>query len=410
MADIAPFVAIRPVRDKVHLVATRPYYSYKKNVLTAKLDSNPFTFLHIINPEFGSSLKTKANSKERFELVKKGYADFFKQGILIKEDSPRIYIYRQTTQNNVFTGIIAGSSIEEYNKGKIKKHEETITSRETMFTDYLDLVGYNAEPVLLSYTGNAEIDNLLIIAMVARPEYEFSTTDLIKHELWVLSVEETEAIQKAFLSIEATYIADGHHRTASSARLFEKRKKEGLLTSKCAYFLSFLVAEKSLKVLEYNRFIKELKFQTKENFLFALKNIGDLTALTAIQKPQKPHQFTICFKEEYYTFEPFANLIDAKNSINSIDSAILTDFILKPILGIDDLRTTDNIEFSPGNISLSEIKENIDSGKYAIAFLLSPPTIEQVKRVADEGLNMPPKSTWLEPKLRSGLTIYNINE
>ena len=225
MADIAPFVAIRPVRDKVHLVATRPYYSYKKNVLTAKLDSNPFTFLHIINPEFGSSLKTKANSKERFELVKKGYADFFKQGILIKEDSPRIYIYRQTTQNNVFTGIIAGSSIEEYNKGKIKKHEETITSRETMFTDYLDLVGYNAEPVLLSYTGNAEIDNLLIIAMVARPEYEFSTTDLIKHELWVLSVEETEAIQKAFLSIEATYIADGHHRTASSARLFEKRKK-----------------------------------------------------------------------------------------------------------------------------------------------------------------------------------------
>jgi len=410
MADIAPFSAIRPVRDKVHLVATRPYYSYKKNVLIAKLDSNPFTFLHIINPEFGNNVKTKANSKERFELVKKGYADFFKQGILIKEDSPRIYIYRQTTENHVFTGIVAGSSIEEYNKGKIKKHEETITSRETMFTDYLDLVGFNAEPVLLSYAGTSEIDELLSSAILARPEYEFSTTDKIKHELWILSIEDTAVIQKAFLSIESTYIADGHHRTASSARLFEKRKKEGLPTSKCAYFLSFLIAEKSLKVSEYNRFIKDLKFQTKENILFSLKNIGTLTGLAEIQKPLKQHQFTICFQEEYYTFEPFANLIDSKNIVNSIDSAILTEFILTPILGIQDLKTTDNIEFSPGNIPLSEIKENIDSGKYALAFLLFPPTIEQVKKVADEGLNMPPKSTWLEPKLRSGLTIYTINE
>ncbi len=188
MADIAPFSAIRPVRDKVHLVATRPYYSYKKNVLIAKLDSNPFTFLHIINPEFGNNIKTKANSKERFELVSKGYADFFKQGILIKEDSPRIYIYRQTTENHVFTGIVAGSSIEEYNKGKIKKHEETITSRETMFTDYLDIVGFNAEPVLLSYAGTTEIDELLSSAILSRPEYEFSTTDKIKHELWILSI------------------------------------------------------------------------------------------------------------------------------------------------------------------------------------------------------------------------------
>ena len=163
MADISPFSAIRPVRDKVHLVATRPYYSYKKNVLEAKLESNPFTFLHIINPEFGKTIQTKANSTERFELVKKGYADFLNDGILIKDESPRIYIYRQTTEERVFTGVIAGSSIEEYNTGKIKKHEETLSERETMFTNYLDLVGFNAEPVLLSYSETAEIEELLSI-------------------------------------------------------------------------------------------------------------------------------------------------------------------------------------------------------------------------------------------------------
>ena len=149
MAEIAPFKAVRPVRDKVHLVATRPYYSYKKNVLKAKLEDNPFTFLHIINPEFGNDIKTKANSMERFQQVKKRYDEFVENGILIQEETARIYIYRQTKNGYAFTGIIAGASVEEYKSDKIKKHEATLTSRETMFTNYLDVVGFNAEPVLL---------------------------------------------------------------------------------------------------------------------------------------------------------------------------------------------------------------------------------------------------------------------
>lgn len=410
MADIIPFSAIRPIRDKVHLVATRPYYSYKKNILLAKLESNPYTFLHIINPEFASTKKTKANSKERFELVKKGYAKFLDEGILIQEDSPRIYIYRQTTTDNVFTGIVAGSSIQEYLDGKIKKHEETITERESMFTNYLDLVGFNAEPVLLSYSGNEKIDELLKIFVLSRPEYEFTTTDSVKHELWVLTSEDSERIQKAFVAIEATYIADGHHRTASSARLFEEQRKNFLPRSKSAYFLSFLVEEKSLKVMAYNRLLKELKSHTPTSFLAAIEKIGILTPLNEIQNPKEPHHFTICFKDSYYDFEPFLHLIDQTNTVNSVDSAILTDLILAPVLGIKDLKSTDEIVFSPGNITLIETKEKLASGECAVAFLLFPPTIEQVKRVADAGLNMPPKSTWLEPKLRSGLTIYSINE
>lgn len=410
MADIVPFTAIRPIRDKVHLVATRPYYSYKKNVLTAKLESNLFTFLHIINPEFSCSQKTKANSKERFELVKKGYSKFLDEGILIREESPRIYIYRQTTVDNIFTGIIAGSSIQEYLNGKIKKHEETLTERESMFTNYLDIVGFNAEPVLLSYCGNRQIHELLEFFVLKRPEYEFTTTDSIKHELWVLSVEDSETIKTAFLEIEATYIADGHHRTASSARLFEKRSKYLTPSSKSAYFLSLLVDEKSLKVMAYNRLLKKLKSHTPTSFLAAIKKIGVLKPLNKIQHPKEKHHFTICFKHCYYDFAPFIHLIDHTNIVNNIDAKILTDFILTPILGINDLRSSDDIVFSPGNSSLLETKENIASGKFELAFLLFPPTIEQIKSVADAGLNMPPKSTWLEPKLRSGLTIYSVNE
>ena len=185
MAKIHPFKAIRPTRDKVHLVATRPYYTYKKKVLHAKLQDNPFTFLHIINPEFGSLITTEPNSVERFALVEESYNFFRNNGVLIQEEVPSIYIYRQTAGDHEYIGIIAGASIEEYENDSIKKHEATITSREKMFTDYLNVVGFNAEPVLLSYSGQKEIDDFISQKSKERAEYEFSTTDLKKHELWV---------------------------------------------------------------------------------------------------------------------------------------------------------------------------------------------------------------------------------
>ena len=227
MTKIAPFKALRPVRDKVQLVATRPYYSYKKNVLSAKLESNPFTFLHIINPEFGSASHTKANTKERFDHVSDKYNEFLEDGILIQDKTPHIYIYRQTKEGHEFTGIIAGASVEEYESDLIKKHEATLTTREAMFTNYLDIVGYNAEPVLLSYPHEQAIDDLLVRYTSARPEYEFTTTDAIKHELWVLNEEETLKMSTAFESLKATYIADGHHPSASSSGLIKYTSSKG---------------------------------------------------------------------------------------------------------------------------------------------------------------------------------------
>ena len=217
MAVIAKFKALRPVRDKVHLVATRPYYSYKKNVLKAKMETNPWTLLNIINPEFDPSKKTKPNSTERFELVKKGYDQFVQDGILVQDIEPKLYLYKQTSESHSCIGVIAGASVEEYLAKKIKIHEATLTTREALFEHYLDVVGYNAEPVLLSYSGNKNIQDLIEEIALSRPEYEFTTTDKIKHELWIVQNDDADKIQAYFEPIKEVYIADGHHRTASSA-------------------------------------------------------------------------------------------------------------------------------------------------------------------------------------------------
>ncbi len=411
MAEIAPFKAIRPVRDKVHLVATKPYYSYKKNVLKAKLEDNPFTFLHIINPEFGNDVKTKPNSIERFKQVKNRFDEFINKGILIKEDTARIYIYRQTKNGQTFTGIIAGASIEEYKSDKIKKHEATLTLREAMFTKYLDVVGFNAEPVLLSYKGNEQIEQLLFQYTEDRPEYEFTTTDCIKHELWVLSENNSLVLKNAFEVIEATYIADGHHRSASSVRLVDELENRNETVNESAnYFLSFFVEENKLKILEFNRLVKTLNGYDENSFLHGLKALGTLTQLVGASHPSENHQIHICVKSSWYQFIPFDYFIEFEHPVKSLDSDLLTELILTPILGIKDLKTSDQIEFVPGNESLQSMEQKIESGKFQVGFVLFPATIEQVKRVADHGLNMPPKSTWVEPKLRSGLTIYSINE
>jgi uncharacterized protein (DUF1015 family) len=411
MAEIAPFKALRPVRDKVHLVATRPYYSYKKNVLKAKLEDNPFTFLHIINPEFGADVKTKPNSTERFQQVRKRFDEFVENGILIQDETPRIYIYRQTKNGHPFTGIIAGASIDEYKSDKIKKHEATITSRETMFTNYLEVVGFNAEPVLLSYKGNEQLEQLLFQFTEVRPEYEFTTTDCVKHELWVLTENDTILIKNAFDSIEASYIADGHHRSASSVRLYnELEKRNGKVNESAKYFLSFFVEENKLKILEFNRLVKTLNGFEEASFLHALKALGTLTQIDGACHPAENHQIHICLKNRWFQFIPFDYLIENEHPVKSLDSDLLTELILTPILGIEDLKASDQIEFVPGNELLQSMEQKIESGKFQVGFVLFPATIEQIKRVADQGMNMPPKSTWVEPKLRSGLTIYSINE
>ena len=410
MALIRPFRAIRPQRDKVHLVATRPYYSYKKNVLKAKMEDNPYTFLHIINPEFNQKVSTKPNSKERFKLVKSRFDSFLESGVLMKEKQPTLYLYRQHKDKHIFTGVIGGASVAEYQNGLIKKHEATLTSREEMFTSYLEEVGFNAEPVLLTYEGNDTINSIINASTQERPEYEFTTTDHIKHEVWVLSQEHSTQLQNAFERITCTYIADGHHRCASSASLAKNRLNNGQAVLGAENFLAYFVEENNLSILAFNRLIRSLAGYSKATFLHALAALGNVELLSEARTPLQEHEICIYIENEWYSLRLVDYLIEEDHAVNSLDSQMLTEFILKPLLGIEDLKTSDQVEFVPGNQDLSVISSSVDSGKYAIGFVLYPLSIEQVKKVADQQMNMPPKTTYVEPKLRSGLTNYDINE
>lgn len=410
MAKIQPFRAIRPTRDKVHLVAARPFYSYKKNVLEAKLEDNPFTFLHIINPEFGSESTTKANSVERFELVSERYQEFIDKGILIQEDIPTFYVYRQSKPGHVFTGLICGASVEEYLNDSIKKHEATLTSREQMFTDYLNVVGYNAEPVLLAHKSSKEISNLLSSFISVRPEYEFTTTDLVTHELWKLSQSEMKSIQEAFEKLSELYIADGHHRSASSVRLHQQRKELNSNYENENSFLAYIIDEAQLDILEFNRLVKTMNGLSPERFLELISQHFIIEEIESCAKPSANHQFTLCLDHKWYQLTCKPGIIDDRHPVNCLDAEILTQYVLSPILGIHDLKSDENVSFMSGAEPIEKLEGKVRSDQYKMAFILYPATMDQVKRVADHQMIMPPKSTWVEPKLRSGLTIYNINE
>ncbi len=411
MSKITPFKAIRPVRDKVHLVATRPIYSYKRNVLESKLEDNPYTFLHIINPEFGGERMTQPNTIERFELVKKEYEKYIKDGILRQDEEAHIYIYRQTKNGHSFTGIVCGADNEEYRQDLIKKHEATLTSREEMFVDYLDIVGYNAEPVLMAYPHNQSIEDTLKEYTLARPEYEFTTTDRITHELWVLDQGQTAEIIRLFDAIPALYIADGHHRSASSVGLENRRVEENRshFPNEKA-FLAFIMDENALQILEFNRVIKSINGKTEEQILTEIEPHFEIIALGQSQLPQMEHEITMCLKGNWYSLACKEETIEHNHPVNRLDAEILTRYILGPVLDIKDLKTSDNIEFIGGTTPISKIEEKIEKGTHELAFFLYPVKMEDVVRVADNQMIMPPKSTWVEPKLRSGLTIYNINE
>jgi uncharacterized protein (DUF1015 family) len=414
MTKIRPFKALRPVRDKVHLVATRPYYSYKKNVLTAKLEDNPFTFLHIINPEFRfdkNGVNPPPSFLDRFDLVKESYNEFRTAGVLIQDSEPSIYVYRQSTSDHVYTGVIAGASVAEYLEDTIKKHEATITAREKMFTDYLEVVGYNAEPVLISYPHQPALEKLLDAYTLKRSEYEFTTTDRIKHELWVLTKNESQAVQKAFEAIPSTYIADGHHRSASSVRLAQKKKDAGQIAEgNKDFFLACFIDETKLNILQFNRLVKTTNGLTKEELIDRLHEYFVLSSISTQKKPTHEHEITMFIDDAWYQLNCKPNIIDNNHPVKCLDAEILTNFVLTPILGIKDLKSDENIEFVSGAEPIEKFETKITSGKFKVGFVLYPVSIEQVKRVADNQLIMPPKSTWVEPKLRSGLTIYDINQ
>lgn len=409
MAEILPFKAVRPERAKAGLVASRSYEDYSEAELRAQLDFNPYSFLHIINP--GYKFQHNIKGEQRFQMVRNRYLEFREEGTFFQDKTPCYYIYKIKTRDNEFCGIIAAASAEDYKNKLIKKHEDTIARREVLFKEYLKVTGFNTEPVLLTYKDNPAINQIMQEVMQERPEYEFGTYSKETHYLWKIDTPELlESIRSEFEKIDRLYIADGHHRCASSFLLAEEsRKNNPKHTGKETYnfFMSYLISEKNLKIYEYSRLITDLNGHSKEEFLILLDEWFRIENRDSeAYRPSKKHHFNMYLDGEFYSLYLRKTNYDFTDSLSKLDPYILYEKILKPILGIEDLRNDNRIAYIHGRNDLIELKTRIDKREFAVGFGMLPLTMDEIREIADENLTMPPKSTYIEPKLRSGLTIY----
>ncbi|MCW1148297.1 DUF1015 domain-containing protein [Flavobacterium lacisediminis] len=406
MDKIKPFKAVRPVADKVALVTCRTYDDYSSAELAAWLDFNPYSFLHVIHPAYANA--QKVSLEKRFKAVANKYQDFKHDQILIEEEHPVFYLYEIQSKGQTFTGIIAGTSVKDYQDNVIKKHEDTLQYRVELFKDYLHQTNFNTEPVLITYPDSVEINTFIALRKKSKPVYEYSTTNKEKHTLWKIDTQsEIDWLQEHFEKIPNLYIADGHHRSASAELLYEQDKHLG--NENLNYFMSFLIAESNIKIYEFNRLIRDLNGLNKEEFIKKLSENFIIKAKDQeIWKPQNKFEFGMYLDGSFYAlFYKHENHI-ATTVLDDLDAQILYDKVLFPILGIEDLRNDERIDYIPGKQSISVIKDLIDEGEFEVGFMLYPSDINEIKALADNNLIMPPKSTYIEPKFRSGLVVYEL--
>ncbi len=410
MAQVNPFRAVRSTRDKVALVTTRSYDIYKKKELNDILRLNPFSFLHILLPGF--KFHKTVHGTKRFKMVYNRYSEIKENRIFKKDAKPTYYLHQKSFNGDVFWGIIGLASLEDYQNNVIKKHEKTLSEREALFGNYLEVTGFNAEPVLITYPDDEFLSSLIIKYRSLRAEYEFTTNKNRTHLMWLIEGEvEVNRISETFSNMPSLYIADGHHRTASSNFLFEKMKKSNNKMAKelSQYFMAYFIPESSMRITSFYRFINNLNGFHKKEFLMSLDENFRIQKLgKQYYQPSKMHHFSMYLDGDYYKLYLRKSNFEPSNELDHLDSQILFKYILEPILGIKDPSTDKNIHYLPETGNEMQLQQLVDSGDFEVGFGLFPISLKQLKAVADKNLTMPPKSSYIEPKLRSGLTIYEL--
>lgn len=371
---------------------------------------NPYSFLHVVNPGFRIDRSIKGI--ERFQLIRKRYLEFLDQEIFVRDPSPSYYVYEVRQSGFTFKGFLGATSVEDYNDNTIRKHEETLQNKEDLFAHYLKTVGFNSEPVLITHKEEPLLSQILEETCKRRPEVEIVCSEGDTHCLWRISEgAQVATVEEGFKKQSELYIADGHHRSASSAQYFnsEQRRRPDMDSDDPArYFMSYLIPEEQVKIYGFSRYVTDLNGLSAEGFLERLGEYFEVHKVKGRPRvPEHLHRFLIYLPGSFYELELKASRIPKEQSI-VLDTVLLYDNLLKPILGIGDLRSDQRIAYSSGKQSLPDMKNAVDSGKFALAIALHPLSIDELKMVADDNLVMPPKTTYIEPKMRNGLVIYEL--
>ncbi|MBK8580386.1 MAG: DUF1015 domain-containing protein [Flavobacteriales bacterium] len=405
MIRVRPFRAWRPAPHTAHLVGSRSFLTYTPEQLREKLAGNPYSFLHIVHADHDRAGLTRA---EHFDAVRRKFDEFTQEGFLQREEKPAFYLYEQSCATFTSMGLIGAVSVADYDEGRVKVHEQTLTAREEIFTEYLEHTGINAEPVLLAVPGSPDLEVRLAELAKGNTLYDFCTTDKIRHRFWKVDApSEIDALVGHFKQLDALYIADGHHRSASSARLAMTTGAQG--EDPKAWCLAYMVPQTQLHIFNFDRVVSGLNGHSPASFLEALGKTGRLTAL-----PNGPERCAPAGHVQVRTQVGWHLLELPKtagaNVTEALDASMLSSAVLGPLLGIADLRTDPRIRFIPGTDPMAALDKLVDSGKADVAFNLCAVPFESLAAVADARGMMPPKTTWVEPKLRSGLTIYSLKD
>ncbi|MBI5544184.1 MAG: DUF1015 domain-containing protein [Deltaproteobacteria bacterium] len=409
MSIVRPFAGLRPPKDKVLKVACPPYDVVNSKEARAYAEGNPLSFFHVSRPE----IDLPGVDEHAPEVYQKGVANlaqFKKDGTLVADSKPCFYLYRQKMGDHAQVGLVAGASVDEYQSGLIKKHELTRADKEDDRTQHIDLLNANDEPVFLTYPARKTLDALVAKHTAKAPIYDFTTEDKIGHTFWVVDgAEDIAAFEKEFKGIAALYVADGHHRSAAASRVRElnKQRHGAQHTGKEEYnfFLAVIFPDDQMQIMDYNRVVKDLNGLTPDEFKKKVE--AKFTwEHTEQKKPTRLHQFGMYLDGHWHMLTAKPGTFDEKDPVAVLDVSILQENLLRPILGIGDPRKDKRIDFVGGIRGMGELEKRVGSGEMKVAFSMFPTRIDQLLAIADAGQIMPPKSTWFEPKLRSGLVVH----
>ncbi len=414
MSVVKPFKALRPVKNKASKIASPPYEVLNSDEARKIAKKNDITFLHINKPEIDLAPETDIHSKEVYQKGAENLQKYIKEGLLVQDEKECFYIYRQIMGEHEQYGLVALASVDEYDNDLVKKHEFTRPEKEDDRVAHMDHLNAQVGPVFLTYKSQDPMNKIVMRISKGKPEVDFKADDEIQHTVWVVDNEEDiRRITKVFDSLDCMYVADGHHRSASASRICKMRKEKNANHNgeeSYNYFLNVIFPDEQMFIMDYNRVVKDLNGLSKEIFLAKIAEKFEIKALgKAGFKPMEKHAFTMYLDKEWYMLLAFEGLINEKDPVKRLDVSILQDLLLSPALGIGDQRKDKRIDFVGGIRGLEGLTERVDSGEMAVAFALFPTSIGDLMAIADAGEVMPPKSTWFEPKLRSGLFVHKLD-